>query len=206
MKFKSEQLAYWYLRLNGFLTIQNFIVHPDKGVEQRTDADIIGVRFPYRAELQQVRMRDDELFAKVKDKPFVVIAEVKRNICDLNGPWTEPQKENLQRVLRALGMFPSHEIETAAREIYTSGTYFATRYQISLICFGKSRNNKLAERFQNVPQVLWDQVLGFIYIRFRTYKTQKASHGQWDKAGQRLWEAVWQNNTMDEFRKAITIQ
>jgi len=47
----SEQLAYWYLRLNGFLSISNFVVHPDTGGQQRTDVDILGVRFPYRAEL-----------------------------------------------------------------------------------------------------------------------------------------------------------
>jgi len=27
----SEKLAYWYLRLNGFLSIPNFIVHRDTG-------------------------------------------------------------------------------------------------------------------------------------------------------------------------------
>ena len=25
----SEALGYWFLRLNGFLTIPNFVVHPD---------------------------------------------------------------------------------------------------------------------------------------------------------------------------------
>jgi hypothetical protein len=48
---KTEKLVYWYLRLNGFLTIENFVVHPDQSREQRTDVDIIGVRFPFRAEL-----------------------------------------------------------------------------------------------------------------------------------------------------------
>lgn len=26
-----EQLAYWYFRLNGFLTTVNFVVHPEQG-------------------------------------------------------------------------------------------------------------------------------------------------------------------------------
>ena len=78
MKITSEQLAYWYLRLNGFLTIQNFIVHPDSGSEQRTDADVLGVRFPYRAELKPNPMVDDVPFTKVADKPFIVMVEVKK--------------------------------------------------------------------------------------------------------------------------------
>lgn len=46
-----EQLAYWYLRHNGFLTTVNLVVYPGQGAEQRTDVDILGVRFSYRAEL-----------------------------------------------------------------------------------------------------------------------------------------------------------
>ena len=78
MQITAEQLAYWYLRLNGFLTVQNFIVHPDSGSEQRTDADVLGVRFPYRAELKPKPMIDDEPFTHIKDKPFIAIAEVKK--------------------------------------------------------------------------------------------------------------------------------
>jgi hypothetical protein len=54
-EISSEKLAYWYLRLNGFLTITNFIVHPDFGRSQRTDVDILGCRFPYRQELLENR-------------------------------------------------------------------------------------------------------------------------------------------------------
>jgi len=39
-----EKVAYWYLRLNGFLQIENFIVHPSRRGSQRTDADLLAVR------------------------------------------------------------------------------------------------------------------------------------------------------------------
>jgi hypothetical protein len=47
----AERLAYWYLRLNGFMTIDNFVLHDKskKGIAHRTDADIYGVRFPFRS-------------------------------------------------------------------------------------------------------------------------------------------------------------
>lgn len=50
MPHSPERLAYWYFRLNGFLTTENFIVHPDEGKDQRTDADLLAVRFQHRAE------------------------------------------------------------------------------------------------------------------------------------------------------------
>ena len=59
-----EKVAYWYLRLNGFLQIENFVVHPERRGGQRTDADLLAVRFPYRAERlfdnPHDIMRDDE--------------------------------------------------------------------------------------------------------------------------------------------------
>jgi hypothetical protein len=39
-QFNPERLAYWYLRLNGFLPIENFIVHDEGGRAQRTDIDL----------------------------------------------------------------------------------------------------------------------------------------------------------------------
>ena len=49
-RLTTEKVAYWYFRLNGYLQMESFIVHPESGGGQRTEADLIGVRFPYRAE------------------------------------------------------------------------------------------------------------------------------------------------------------
>ena len=46
MEITAGQLAYWYLRLNGLLNIPDFVVHPEQGGNQRTDVDVLGVRFP----------------------------------------------------------------------------------------------------------------------------------------------------------------
>jgi hypothetical protein len=205
MKITSEQLAYWYLRLNGFLIIQNFIVHPDSGSDQHTDADVLGVRFPYRAELEADPMVDDVPFSKVADKPFIILAEVKKSDCNLNGPWKDRQKKNLQRVLRAIGALPKCDIETAAEAIYTSGTFSNSAYHLSLACFGEAMNSNISEDYPNVPQVLWDNVLAFIYKRFRAYPDQKASHGQWNDSGKNLWDGVWNTTDQSAFRASVTI-
>ena len=43
-----EQLGLWYLRLNGYFTMPNFIAHCHDGA--RTDVDVLGVRFPHSSE------------------------------------------------------------------------------------------------------------------------------------------------------------
>jgi hypothetical protein len=205
MSISAEKLTYWYLRLNGFLTIQNFIVHPDTGSEQRTDADILGVRFPYRAELWPHPMVDDIRFSAIADRPYIILAEVKRMECQLNGPWTAQERENIQRVLRAVGRFREKQTQTVANALYKTGVYDGRATYLSLACFGATRNAEIAGQFPNVPQILWPDVLGFIHSRFRSYRDQKSSHGQWDRDGKALWDYVWRHRDVDAFRAHVTI-
>src|ERR1035438_1103189 len=96
---KPEDVAAWYFRLNGFFTITNFVLHPSRRGPQRTEADIVGIRFPHRAEFPDGPGGDDPEFARCRDKPYFVIAESTISPCKLNGPWTDPGKENIHAVL-----------------------------------------------------------------------------------------------------------
>ncbi len=42
----GEGLAYWYLRLNGFFPLRNFVVHRHSGHRRRSDVDVLAVRPP----------------------------------------------------------------------------------------------------------------------------------------------------------------
>lgn len=201
MEINSEQLAYWYLRLNGFLTIPNFIVHPEKGNAQRTDVDIIGLRFPFREELKG--MVDDEAFSSYSEKPVIAIAEVKIGRCALNGPWTDPKKKNMQGVLRAIGAFEKEIIEEVAKNIYKQGVYDGKQYRIVLVCIGKDVNQEISEKYSDVPQITWQQVSDFIYSRFKSFERQKVSHGQWDDVGKELWACVKHSKDKADFHNRL---
>lgn len=198
MNIRSEHLAYWFLRLNGFLTTSNFIVHPDRGENQETDVDVFGVRFPHRAENMQRPMKDHPHFTLFCDKPLIVIAEVKRRCCALNEPWTDPARQNMLRVLRAIGAFPSAESEVAAEALHDHGHHAGKGYYVSLLCLGGEHNTTIAERYPQIPQILWREVLGFVYHRFREYRVEKRSHAQWDEQGRALWNTS--ENSCDEER------
>lgn len=43
----GEEIAYWYLRLNGFFPITNFVIHRSQDIEHRSDIDVLAVRLPY---------------------------------------------------------------------------------------------------------------------------------------------------------------
>jgi hypothetical protein len=44
----SESLTYWYLRLNGFFPLSNFVLHR-RNIEDRpsADTDLLAIRFPH---------------------------------------------------------------------------------------------------------------------------------------------------------------
>lgn len=190
-RLAPEKVAYWYFRLNGFLQIENFVIHPTHGGGQRTDADLLAVRFPYRAErlIDDANdiMQDDEAgLALSKDWIDVVIAEVKTNQpCTLNGPWTDADKRNIHRVLAAIGCLTVHSIELAAADLYRTGQHEGeNRVRIRLIAIGRDRNAELEARYPSIVQLIWPEMLGFIWGRFDAYRRQKAQVNQWDKDGQ----------------------
>lgn len=202
----SEKLAYWYLRLNGFLTITNFVVHPDSGRFQRTDVDILGCRFPYRHELLEKSMIDDASVILSKDKITIVIAEVKRRVCNLNGPWTRPEMQNMHRVLHAVGAFPDQEVSVVAKGLYENGTYENNTHLITLLCLGAQKNQEIEKTHPNVPQILWNDVLAFIYHRFQNYLMQKSMHPQWDDDGRLLWDMAVNCLSENEYINRFDIQ
>ena len=172
--------------------MENFIVHPDINERpgQKTDADIYGVRLPFRAELD---MRDDELFAG-SDKTNFVFVEVTRGHCKLNGPWTAPPKKNIQYVLSCIGAFPPESLDSIAESLYDRGRFEipAERYVIELIAVGMEPCDELRSQYPEVRQLLLSDMLRFIHRRFSKYWRQKADHRQWDEVGKQLWDYAYE--------------
>lgn len=191
-----ERLAYWYLRLNGFLLLENFIIHDDSSSNQRTDADLLGVRFRDRAELLHDPMPDDPRVAVCDTPANVVIAEVKTGECKLNGPWTREADRNIQRVLSAIGCVAQESVDDAAAKLYAKGAFRNDSTTIRLLAFG----DRHADITPDVPQVLFDEMITFVFGRFSAYQRQKANLGNWPADGQQLHHLFSENRAEDDFR------
>lgn len=76
------------------MTIPSFVLHPVAQGGQRAEADLVGVRFPYRAEFANQDV-DDPIFREV-GQPIFACVEVKRGECDLNEPRAQAEGGRLR--------------------------------------------------------------------------------------------------------------
>ena len=182
--YSPERFAYWYFRLNGFLTTENFIIHPDTGSNQRTDADLLAVRFTRRLENLVVPMEDDPRVAECSTSVNIVIAEIKRGLCSLNGPWTDRESENMKRALKAIGCVHDESLSTACDQLYDRGYWSDGLVTIRLFAVGNKRAPGLC--MPDEQQLTWSEMIQFCVKRFKHYRRQKSSVGQWTEDGRRL--------------------
>lgn len=110
----GEEHAYWYLRLNGFFPLQNFVVHRHGGNELRSDVDVLAVRPPlvYEEIGGQQGDWDQFLAAHVPlDCVLGVVCEVK------TGTFTADElfaRRNLIAATQRLGLLEPAACEAAA--------------------------------------------------------------------------------------------
>lgn len=200
-RFTTEQIAYWFFRLNGCLNIVNFLVHHERQGREGTDVDILAARFPYRCELAMSNfpMEDHPVF-RSDGLIDLIIAEVKSGRCALNGPWKDPVRRNMDRVLFAVGAFPEAQVPKVAQALYEEQAYEDSQYRVRLFALGRERSNYLESP---VVQLTWEEVLDFIYERFTKYSRTKAQHRQWDRHGQALFRKAMECESARHFVRFV---
>ena len=199
-----ERLAYWYFRVNGFLTTENFIVHPYTGQEQRTDADLLAVRFEHRAENLTRPMKDDPKVVCCETFANIIIAEVKTGPCALNGPWTNPQAGNLKRVLKAVGCVPHGAIDLACDSLHKRGVWSDPLVTIRLFAVGESYVDTLL--ISQNQQLTWEEIISFCVRRFAAYQREKSSVGQWTEDGRQLKEDATDTSPEARIRRSFALR
>jgi hypothetical protein len=55
-----------------------------------------------------------------------------------------------------------------------------------LLSVGRNESAELRERYPEVLQLTWNEIIGFVWDRFRAYRDQKRHVEQWDDAGKLL--------------------
>lgn len=193
---RAEEVAHWYFRLNGFLSIPGFIIHPDR--EQRypyTEADLIAVRFPYSLEILSDRtMKDDQVLLELNRLPqdshptrtIFVLVEVKTDLCRINGPWSNSERGNMQRVIRRLGFAAPDHIEEIAQKMYDDLRWENEHFVLQYVAVGSRFNDGLQVNYPKLVQITFEQIADFLYDRFLNFPEKLPTgpiHEQWPDFG-----------------------
>lgn len=208
---QAEQVAHWYFRLNGFLTIPGFVVHPDQRQRcPRTEADIMGVRLPFSVEEIAGRpMLDDPILTGLANREQVlfVLVEIKADLCKINGPWSDKNAGNMERVIRRFGFSGEGAIEGIAAQMYSQLRWEEKDNVLQYVTVGRRWNQGLQRKYPGLLQITWNQVSDFLFERFSRFPEKlpdgRAFHPQWPNFGKEYCRCWRHLRSADDSRNAV---
>ncbi len=172
----GETLAYWYLRLNGFLLIQDFVLHENaQGTVQPSDIDMLGIRFPYVREPigGQADDWDEWLRARVGpgfvDSPIAIICEVKTGPCDTAALERAFSKDRLSTALNRIGVWKA--TDQIASSLVSVSSFRQDMWVLMKVAF--VGDNVRSPLFNTIRL---KQADGFIKRRVERYRDRKYAH------------------------------
>ncbi len=113
----GEEIAYWYLRLNGFFPLTNFVIHRSSKIEYTSDCDLLAVRSPFVYEEIGGKPDDwdDNLAKDFGFDHFIgVICEVKTGKYDLENIF---RPEYVKYSAGRLGFTPKDNIDALSEKL-----------------------------------------------------------------------------------------
>ena len=193
---KYEKFVASYLRLNGFFTVPNFIVHAadDKkrisggSIGNYTETDIIGVRMPHSNEKTgDLHIANDPVLVNGAIGKFdVVIAEVKsgKKNRELNSVWHGEHAITVGRyITRFVGLHREDQIEAVAQNLVTAFRFEDDRTRFRHIVFANKPNKHFQKK--GLTYITFQQVIEFIVlVRGQCWINANigvaSAHSQWD--------------------------
>jgi hypothetical protein len=165
----GEELVYWYLRLNGFFLLDNFVLHQSNSIGDRTsDTDILAVRFPYVTE-ETGGASDDwdsRLFNNFARTSIIgLICEVKTGVNF--SPQNIFRPSNVEKALRRLGFLSDYR--GLSDQLHNNAIISSGQFEIGKVLFSRKRTNPC----ENCLHIKLLDVNNFIKRRFAKYCDRK---------------------------------
>ncbi len=194
---RFETLVRWYLRFNGYFTIENFIIHAGDDLDRitsqgivgnYTETDVLGIRMPYSHEIsgRLYIANHPPLVNGSEYRHDVVIGEAKSG--KTNNPnlvWR--RKNNLDAIeylIRFIGLFPENQkIECVASKLLNNYLYDEQNIRFRYIIFAEEVNQEWQSR--GVTYITYDEIFEFLVtVRGQSWVNANIGvasvHYQWD--------------------------
>jgi hypothetical protein len=196
MPDKFERFVAAYLRLNGYFTVPNFIVHAADDptrisgglIGNHTEVDTIGLRMPHSREVTGAKhiANDPALVDGAVGKVDVVIAEVKSgNDSTPNRVWKSAHPDPvISYLVRFIGLHAEEEVDAVAQALASTFRFEDNRCRIRYVMFSWQPNAHYQQR--GVTYMTFDQAISFIVeVRGQSWFNAgigvASLHNQWDE-------------------------
>jgi len=208
-----EIFVRWYLRMHGYLSVENFVIYEPRQatVPQGGEIDLLAVRFPFSRETPRpgfLLELDPMLVDPAIDKEGLtdfVIAEVKSAKDSLNKLWRPPSSDvKLRRteyIVRWLGFCHRESVVSrVAKQLQAEREARLDRCRVRLLYFGPANHPDVAKL--RVPQFTYERLAEFVISpRASCYRDRgiadRSAHSQWHPLIQAIWALADPARTSD---------
>lgn len=117
-----------------------------------------------------------------------ILVEVKTDLCDINGPWSDRSAGNMQRIIRRLGFAQDAHVEEIADTMYSHLRWENKEVVLQYVAVGARVNPGRQLQHDRLIQIIWDQIAHFFFDRFRQFPEKvpadgRRIHEQWPDFG-----------------------
>ena len=199
MSDRVTEFVKWYLRFNGYFSIEGFVVHAaDKikeidrdTIPQQTECDLLSIRLPYSQEFSAnlYMANDPQIVNGGEEKTDILICEVKSGKDNAPNPvWkhASTHPDMVEYIVRFCGIFPDNEevFKSACRELSKTYTFNGKDTRIRYIIFSKEPFERHKKR--GVTYITFSSIIKFLVsIRGQSWQGAKlgvaSKHQQWPK-------------------------
>lgn len=179
----GETIGYWYLRLNGFFPLSNFVLHRSATPNsQNADADILAIRHPYVHEDVGGNQEDWDhdrfsLWGLNLDAECIcLIVEVKTGVINAGSLETAFGRERLSYAFRRFGVLQSSSLTQALDTLAEASIAKVGAFSFGKLLISNSvpRSKGIAQA-QNYLHLHLTEAIGFIRERMKRYHRQKST-------------------------------
>lgn len=142
----AEKMTYWYLRLNGFFPLTNFVLHSGDG-RRGADTDVLAIRMRFTEErIGGTEDLDRVLFHEVLGLPegfqrrIGLICEVKAGTSHRD-IYSVTERRRIEIAVSRMGLLPESQKMQAVEELTTAGIWHGRRTSIACLLV-KSEDNR----------------------------------------------------------------
>lgn len=213
---KYETFVEWYMRFNGYFTVNNFVVHNFENVFRdvvgnHSEVDLLGIRMPFSKEkVGNLEIKNHDPLVKGHDenrnfKYDIVIGEVKSGKHPTpNKIWTKSNTTAIEYLLRFIGIHNDEEkIKTISKTLLNEFIYKDKDCRIRFIIFAQEPNDHWQDR--GVGYISFEEIIQFLVeVRGQSYLeeklAEKSAHSQWNNLINQIFEIANKHELTSEVK------